>query len=477
MHTKAALGVLTALVITSLPFAADAHVVKICWREEPNRSVTFFAGTYHTGTVVLGGLRLDGVTYPFTGQQTSLPANITACQPQACIGAPSVHHYLTVNVTGLVAALHSFTSTCTNHLECPYDGCYPQQGWIGPCPEGDGDGVCDDSDNCPGAANPDQMDRDGDGIGDVCDLCPNGGDSDGDDACDDSDNCPDIPNADQADLDRDGIGDVCDSCPNGSDYDDDGVCSDVDNCPDQSNADQRDSDGDGIGDACDVCPNGFDSDGDSACDDSDNCLYVVNPDQADSDGDGAGDACDACPNGVDSDADGACDDSDNCPAVANPDQADDDGDGEGDVCDECPFGEDHDPDGDGLCTGRDMCPDTVLPETVPTVRLLVNHFADVDGDGVFDTVSPNGWGPRRYYTLADTYGCSCEQIIVAFGLGNGHRKHGCSIGAMDRWIESHGQQASGCAVRHTPAAPPWALVLLALPLLLHYRRRSARARR
>jgi MYXO-CTERM domain-containing protein len=124
-----------------------------------------------------------------------------------------------------------------------------------------------------------------------------------------------------------------------------------------------------------------------------------------------------------------------------------------------------------------MCPDTVLPETVPTVRLLVNHFADVDGDGVFDTVSPNGWGPQRYYTLADTYGCSCEQIIVALGLGIGHRKHGCSIGAMDRWIESHGQQASGCAVRHTPAAPPWALVLLGLPLLFHYRRRSARARR
>ena len=36
-------------------------------------------------------------------------------------------------------------------------------------PDGDGDGVPDPSDNCPIAANPDQVDRDGDGLGDACD--------------------------------------------------------------------------------------------------------------------------------------------------------------------------------------------------------------------------------------------------------------------------------------------------------------------
>ncbi len=36
----------------------------------------------------------------------------------------------------------------------------------------DGDGVDDDKDNCPRAANADQADFDGDRVGDLCDLCP-----------------------------------------------------------------------------------------------------------------------------------------------------------------------------------------------------------------------------------------------------------------------------------------------------------------
>jgi len=36
--------------------------------------------------------------------------------------------------------------------------------------------------------------------------------------------------------------------------------------------------------------------------------------------------------------------------------------------------------------------------------------------------------------MGDTAGCSCEQIIDAQGLGNGHTKFGCSIGAMQNWI-------------------------------------------
>jgi hypothetical protein len=520
MHAKVLLGALTALAIACFSSPAEAHVVNICWRLEPNNTLTFYAGTYHAGTTIRGGLLVDGTTYPFTGLQATLPGNVTACQPIACGGAPPVDHYLTVNVSGISFGPHTLSTTCTNHLECPIDGCYPQTIQVdcpgggsdsdgdGVCdnvdncpgvpnpgqgdqdgdgagdacdacptgPDSDGDAVCDSSDNCPAQANPDQADGDGDGVGDACDACPNGDDGDGDGFCDDSDNCPASSNPDQADRDGDGIGDVCDACPNGGDADGDGVCDDSDNCPARPNPDQADRDGDGSGDACDACPNGADTDADGVCDEFDNCLSVPNSDQLDSDGDGAGDACDSCPNGADSDGDGVCDESDNCPFVSNPDQTDSDGNGAGDAC-ECTLGEDHDPDGDGVCTGKDLCDGTVLPEPVPTVRLLVNHFADVDGDGIFDTVLPNGTGPERYYTLEDTYGCSCAQIIERLHLGNGHRKHGCSIGAMDRWIETRGYQSSGCSVRHAPTAAPWVLVLLAVPFFFYYRRHSARVRR
>ena len=61
----------------------------------------------------------------------------------------------------------------------------------GACVDSDGDGVCDEDDNCPATPNPDQSDRDGDGVGDVCD------------------NCPDVFNPGQEDSNGDGIGDAC----------------------------------------------------------------------------------------------------------------------------------------------------------------------------------------------------------------------------------------------------------------------------
>jgi hypothetical protein len=110
-------------------------------------------------------------------------------------------------------------------------------------PDGDGDGIPDDEDNCPGVYNPDQLDTDGDGQGDACDD-----DDDADGVPDMLDNCPLLYNPEQDDLDGDGQGDPCDD-----DDDADGVPDLADNCPTIYNPGQEDADGDGRGDPCDVC--------------------------------------------------------------------------------------------------------------------------------------------------------------------------------------------------------------------------------
>ena len=197
----------------------------------------------------------------------------------------------------------------------------------------DGDGLCDDAENCADEALVDlcpyhydttNSDVDGDGIGDVCD------------------NCPLVHNPDQGDMDRDGVGDACDP-----DIDGDLILNEHDNCPLVYNPDQRDMDGDGVGDACDpdidgdgvpneedACPfdpeiqidDGTvdltapscagDSDGDGINDfvyidgqsvPIDNCRYVNNPDHRVMDGDGVGEACEP-----DTVGDGVADIHDNC---------------------------------------------------------------------------------------------------------------------------------------------------------------------
>lgn len=144
-----------------------------------------------------------------------------------------------------------------------------------------------------------------------------GVDSDGDGVSDETDNCPAVPNPDQLDSDFDGVGNACDNCsvafnPGQEDADGDGIGDSCDDCPATPNPDQLDSDFDGVGNACDNCPT------------------VFNPGQEDSDGDGTGDACE------DSDEDGIPDALDNCPTVANPGQEDSDFDGLGDACDPTP---------------------------------------------------------------------------------------------------------------------------------------------
>ncbi len=295
--------------------------------------------------------------------------------------------------------------------------------------DSDGDGVCDNQDNCKHVWNADQKDSDGDGIGDACDTDPcntQGGDSDGDGVCDNQDNCRHAWNPDQKDSDGDGVGDACDTvdpCANqGGDSDGDGVCDNQDNCKHVWNADQRDSDGDGIGDACDTDPcnaQGGDSDGDGVCDNQDNCRHAWNPDQKDSDGDGVGDACDTvdpCANqGGDSDGDGVCDNQDNCKHVWNADQRDSDGDGVGDACDTDPCNaQGGDSDGDGVCDNQDNCK-----------HVWNADQRDSDGDGIGDACDTGGGG-------AD----ACKNLQVSGGDG---KVTISGITASDTKLEINGQ--------------------------------------
>ena len=82
----------------------------------------------------------------------------------------------------------------------------------------------------------------------------------------------------------------------------------------------------------------------------------------------------------------------------------------------------------------DICPDTVIPETAPTIGLKYNRYALTDGDEYFDTETPGG-KTAEVYTVSDTGGCSCEQIADELGLGSGQIKFGCSNSVMTTWID------------------------------------------
>ena len=139
------------------------------------------------------------------------------------------------------------------------------------CDDTDGDGVCDDEDQCPG--EDDTLDTDGDGVPDCLDPCPDDAldDADGDGVCDSDDLCP--GEDDILDTDGDGVPDCLDPCPND---------------------DPDDSDGDGVCDSTDVCPGGddtVDTDGDGTPDDCEQCLGSSGWSLPDTDGDGLPDDC------------------------------------------------------------------------------------------------------------------------------------------------------------------------------------------
>jgi len=142
----------------------------------------------------------------------------------------------------------------------------------------DGDGILDEQDQCPTAAEDNdgfqdsdgcpEPDNDGDGILDINDKCPN--EAEDADGFEDFDGCPDIDN------DKDGIPDDADHCPKQAETKN--GFKDEDGCPDEV-----DKDNDGVPDARDKCPDeAEDTDGfqdEDGCPDPDNDADGIPDDQ------------------------------------------------------------------------------------------------------------------------------------------------------------------------------------------------------
>ncbi len=85
-----------------------------------------------------------------------------------------------------------------------------------------------------------------------------------------------------------------------------------------------------------------------------------------------------------------------------------------------------DSDGDSVCDDSDLCPNTFIPETPPTQGLSKNHYALIDSDLIFD--AGPGTNNNSVYTIADTQGCSCEQLLSMSGRDN---TQGCKANILN----------------------------------------------
>jgi len=149
-----------------------------------------------------------------------------------------------------------------------------------------------------------------------------------------------------------------------------------------------------------------------------------------------------------------CDDSN---AAVNP--------GTGEVCngrdDNCNAGIDEnvDADRDGVndCTA-DRCLGTVIDEMV----LAPNNYGDIDGDRVFEINTGSSAKPvykDSAFTMVDTLGCSCTQILQCkAGNNGGELKYGCTSGTIQQtWIPQKGWakdcRVDGNTVRNAQANP------------------------
>ena len=91
-----------------------------------------------------------------------------------------------------------------------------------------------------------------------------------------------------------------------------------------------------------------------------------------------------------------------------------------------------DEDGDGVIEG-DMCPHTVT-DSAGSEKLNPNHWR-YDGVSLIKGLNKQGRGSDLHFSIFDTKGCGCDQIITIFSSYTGydykgHRKFGCGEDLM-----------------------------------------------
>jgi hypothetical protein len=77
-----------------------------------------------------------------------------------------------------------------------------------------------------------------------------------------------------------------------------------------------------------------------------------------------------------------------------------------------------------------------VADPVPLEELGTNRWIWDGSDWV--TNSPKGKGPEVDFTMEQTHGCSCFQILATYDDPmEGHYKFGCSQSVLEEFIASH----------------------------------------
>lgn len=97
---------------------------------------------------------------------------------------------------------------------------------------------------------------------------------------------------------------------------------------------------------------------------------------------------------------------------------------------------DVDCDNDTVSDTIDMCPNTTPDEL--TSEQGVNRWI---WNGNWVTVAPKGKGPQNNFTMGQTLGCNCTQILDNLKAATGDQmlglyKFGCTQGVLENWIKS-----------------------------------------